>query len=181
MIGAGLGGSVMTKPSDTPCAGAPVPGAAVPHDARIFAAVHENSCPVEWLGQLAIVALPDRIDISNASQVGEKLLLVIDGGATVLIADMTATVSCDHAGAEAMVHAYRHALVTGTPLRLVVTARAVQRVLTLNGLDPLVPVYSSLAAARATGIPTTAGPVTPSRTACRQAQRRKPDPTAHEE
>ena len=171
----------MTKPYNAPYARAAVTDPAVPDDAQVFAAAPKDSCPVEWLGQLAIVTLPDRIDISNASQIGKELLLVTDGGTTVLIADMTATVSCDHAGAETLVHAYRHALVTGTLLRLVVTAQAVQRVLTLNGLDPLVPVYTALAAARATGIPTTAGPVTPSRTACRQAQRRKPDPTAHEE
>jgi anti-anti-sigma factor len=136
---------------------------------------------VEWLGQLAIVALPDRVDVSNAGQICEELLLVIDGGSTALIADMTATVSCDHAGADALVHAYRRALVMGTPLRLVVSARAVQRVLTLNGLDPLVPVYSSLAAARATGIPATAALVAPSRVTPMRAQHRKPDRTMHEE
>jgi anti-anti-sigma regulatory factor len=70
---------------------------------------------------------------------------------TELIEDMTATVSCDHSGADAMVHAHRHALINGTQLRLVVIARIVQRVLTLNGLDGLIPVYPSRAAAAAAG------------------------------
>jgi hypothetical protein len=42
-------------------------------------------------------------------------------GATALIVDMTATVSCGHAGAEAVERAYRRAVVSGTLLRLVVT------------------------------------------------------------
>jgi anti-anti-sigma factor len=85
------------------------------------------------------VTLPDYIDASNASQIGEELHSLINGGATELIADMTATISCDHSGADVIVHAYRHALITGTQLRLVVTAQIVQRVLTLNGLDRLIP------------------------------------------
>jgi anti-anti-sigma regulatory factor len=153
----------------------------VHRDAQVFSPPPKDSCLVEWLGQLAIVTLPDRIEESNAGRIGEELLLVIDGGATALIADMTATVSCDHAGADALVYAYRRALVTGTPVRLVVTAQAVQRVLTLNGLDPLVPVYSSLAAARATGIPATVAPVTPRQGTPMRAQHRKPGRTTHEE
>jgi anti-anti-sigma factor len=75
------------------------------------------------------------MDVSNASQVGEELLPVINCGATALVVDMTATVSCSHAGADAVVHAYRRALVTGAQLRLVVAAEVVQRVLSVNGLD----------------------------------------------
>jgi len=107
----------------------------------------EDSCLVQWRDQYAIVTLPDRIDVSNASQIRQSLLAVINRGATELIADMTATASCDHAGAAAMTRAYQQALVTGTQLRLVATAPAVQRMLTLNGLDRLIPVYPSLEAA----------------------------------
>ena len=64
---------------------------------------------------------------------------------------MTATVSCDYSGADAVVHAHRHALINGTQLRLVVTAQIVQRVLTLTGLDRLIPVYPFRAVAAAAG------------------------------
>ena len=64
------------------------------------------------------MTLPDYIDTSNASQIGKELHSLINGGATELIADMTATVSCDHSGADVIVHAYRHALINGTQLRL---------------------------------------------------------------
>jgi anti-anti-sigma factor len=106
---------------------------------------------VQWQSRQAIVTLPDYIDASNASQIGEDLHALINRGATELIADMTATVSCDYSGADAMVHAHRHALINGTQLRLVVTTQIVQRVLTLNGLDRLIPVYPFRAAATAAG------------------------------
>jgi anti-anti-sigma factor len=103
--------------------------------------------PGRWAGQQAVVTLPGRIYESNAGQIQDQLLSVIKGGATVLIADMTATISCDHSGADAVACAFQRAVVSGTELRLVVTAPAVSRVLSLRGLHPLVPIYPSLQAA----------------------------------
>ena len=104
----------------------------------------EGTCPVLWTGQLALVTLPRDIDNSNSGQIGEQLLLVINRGAAVLVADMTGTVSCDYSGADALARAYRRAAANGTQLRLVVTAPAVRRVLALNGLDRLTAVYPDL-------------------------------------
>jgi anti-sigma B factor antagonist len=129
-----------------------------------IATVSEDSYPVRWTGWQAIVTLPDRIEVSNACPIREQLLLVINRGATELIADMTATVSCDHAGADAVVRAYQRAVASGTQLRLVVTAPAVRRVVTLNGLDRLIPVYPTLAAATAAApaaVSVTPGPGSP--------------------
>ena len=106
-----------------------------------------NSYPVEWAGGQAVVALPEHIGISNAGHVRDDLLSVINLGAVTLIADMTATVSCDHAGADAVVRAWQRATVSGTELRLVVTDRSVSRVLDLRGLNRQVSVYPSLEAA----------------------------------
>jgi anti-anti-sigma regulatory factor len=61
-------------------------------------------------GPQAIVTLPEQIDVTNAGQIREELLLVINHAAAALIADMTATVSCDHAGADAVVHGYQRAV-----------------------------------------------------------------------
>ena len=58
---------------------------------------------------------------------------------------------CDHAGADAVVRAFRRAVISGTELRLVVTAPTVSRMLSLSGLDRLVPVYPCLEAAAAAG------------------------------
>jgi hypothetical protein len=67
------------------------------------AAMPEDSYPVRWVGQQAVVTLPDHLDVSNAGQIEQELLWVISRGATALIVDMTATVSCDHAGADVVV------------------------------------------------------------------------------
>jgi anti-sigma B factor antagonist len=109
----------------------------------------EDIDPVRWAGQWAVVALPVHIDASNAGQIRGELLSVINGGATALIADMTATTSCDHAGADAVVRAFQRAVISGTELQLAVTAEHVLRVLSLSGLDHLVPIYPSREAATA--------------------------------
>ena len=140
----------MHESSDTRSAGAAIANLAIPCQAPVTAAP-DGSYPVQWRGRQAVVTLPDHIDTSNASQIGEELHSLINSGATELIADMTATVSCDYSGADAIAHAHRHALIYGTQLRLVVTAQIVQRVLTLNGLDRLIPVYPFRAAATAAG------------------------------
>jgi anti-sigma B factor antagonist len=95
------------------------------------------------------VTLPEHVDVSNADQISEQLLLAVNRGATELIADMTATVSCDYAGATAVARVYRRAAANGTQLRLVITAEIVRRVLSINGLDRVIPVYPSLEAATA--------------------------------
>ena len=116
-------------------------------------AVLEDIYPVRWAGKQAVVTLPEDIDLSNAGQIREQLLTVINRGAAVLIADMTATISCDYAGSEAMIRAYQRAVPSGTDLRLVVTDRIVRRVLSYNGLDRLVSIYPSLEAAQAVKAP----------------------------
>ena len=117
--------------------------------------------PVQWMGPQAVVALPEHIDVSNAGQIREQLLLVINSGAATLIADMTATVSSDHAGADAVARAHQRAAVSGAQLRLVVTAPIVRRVLSLSGLDRLVSIYPSLEAAIAAGTPAAEVPLEP--------------------
>jgi anti-sigma B factor antagonist len=104
---------------------------------------------VQWVGWQAVVALPEHIDVYNAGPIREELLSVINRGAKTLIADMNATISCDHAGADAVVRASQRAVISGAELRLVVTARIVSRVLSLSGLDRLVSIYPSLEAAMA--------------------------------
>jgi anti-anti-sigma regulatory factor len=70
-------------------------------------AMISGAYPVQWTGRQAIVALPEHIGLSNAGLIREELLSVINRGATTLIADMTATISCDHAGADAVARAFQ--------------------------------------------------------------------------
>ena len=57
-----------------------------------------DTAGVEWAGRTAVAKLPQHIDSTNADQVRERLLGVINLGAVILIADMTATLSCDYSG-----------------------------------------------------------------------------------
>jgi anti-sigma B factor antagonist len=127
----------------------------------LVAGVSKNPRPVRWLGRRAVVTLPGHIDASNAGQIRDALLSVINRGATELIADMTATVACDHAGADAVVRAYQRAVINGTQLRLVVTTQIVRHELSLTGLDRLISIYPSLDAAIAAGAPAPVLPLLP--------------------
>jgi anti-anti-sigma factor len=107
--------------------------------------------PVRWMGQQALVTLPQHIDSSNADQIREQLLWIINRGAVVLIADLTGTVSCSYSGRDALARTYYRAAANGTELRLVATADVIRRMLALNGLDRLVAVYPDLDGALAAG------------------------------
>jgi anti-anti-sigma factor len=98
-----------------------------------------------------VVAFPEHVDVSNATQIGEELLTAFADGTAVVIADMSATVSFDGACADVMARAYQRAAVRQAELRLVVTAPAVRQLLAEQGLDRLVAVYPSVAAAVAGG------------------------------
>jgi len=102
-----------------------------------------------WVGRVAIVTLPAEIDLSNAELVRQDLLSVVAQGATRVIADMTATAFCDSAGIAALVRVVQQATAHGSGLRLAASTPAVTRVLALTGVDRLIAVYPSVAAAMA--------------------------------
>jgi anti-sigma B factor antagonist len=95
------------------------------------------------------MATPAEIDVANAGRIHDQLLTVLAREPVTVIVDMTATVFCDSAGMNAVLRAYKRAIVQGAELRLVIPARAVRRVFTITGLDRLVDIYPSLAASLA--------------------------------
>ena len=105
--------------------------------------------PVLWIGQVSVVTLPAEIDVTNADATREELLAVLDQGAALLVADMSRTVFCDSSGVSSLVRVFRHAATSGAAMRLVVSTPAVQRVLSITGVDRLVDVYPSVAASLA--------------------------------
>ena len=105
--------------------------------------------PVLWIGQVSVVTLPAEIDVTNADATREELLAVLNQGAALLVADMSKTVFCDSSGVSALVRVFRHAATSGAAIRLVVSTPAVQRVLSITGVDRLVDVYPSVAASLA--------------------------------
>ena len=105
--------------------------------------------PVLWIGQVAVVTLPEEIDVTNSDTVLGELLAALNQGAILLIADMTRTNFCDSSGVSAIVRVFRQATASGSGLRLVVGTPAVQRVLSITGVDRLVDVFPGVAASLA--------------------------------
>jgi anti-sigma B factor antagonist len=65
-------------------------------------------------------------------------------GTWVVIADMTATTFCDSAGIGTLVRAHKQATANGTELRLLLPGPAVLRVLTIQVINAVLPIYHSL-------------------------------------
>ena len=93
--------------------------------------------------------MPVEIDLVNADQVREDLLSLLNRCPSTLIVDMSGTTFCDSAGVNALVRSYKRACASGAVIRLVVTAPGVGRVLAITGVDGLIDIYPSVAAALA--------------------------------
>jgi anti-sigma B factor antagonist len=111
--------------------------------------VSQEHYPVLWIGQVAVVTLPAEIDVTNADSVREDLLAVLNHGAVLLIADLSNTTFCDSAGVSALVRTFTRAAASDSGMRLVVSTPAVQRVLSITGVDRLLDIYPSVAASLA--------------------------------
>ena len=96
---------------------------------------------------VVLVTLPARLDESNAAEISAGLAAAAEGHPEVLIADMSRTKSCDWAGARALASAFSRATTGGTELRLVTACAAVRRVISLNGLDRLMPIFEDVTTA----------------------------------
>jgi PAS domain S-box-containing protein len=99
--------------------------------------------------------------VTNADRLRDRLLSVINRGAAVVIADLTGTLSCDHAGMDAIARACQQSAINGTQFRLVVTGSGIRRVLGIEGLDRLVSIYPSLESAAAAGTLESGSPAWP--------------------
>jgi anti-anti-sigma factor len=99
---------------------------------------------VRWDGPVAVVTMPEEVDITCADDIREQLLSVVNQGPTVLVADMGRTKFCDSAGVTALVRTFRRANEGGTKFRLVATSPAVLRVLEITGVDRLIDTFGTL-------------------------------------
>lgn len=105
--------------------------------------------PVVWVGRVAVIRLPAEVDVSNAEQARQDLAEAMTQDASLVIADMSATTFCDSAGVTALVQAVRAANASGAGLRVATSEPAVTRVLAITGVDRLIEIYPSVAAAMA--------------------------------
>jgi anti-sigma B factor antagonist len=100
--------------------------------------------PVEVVRGIPVVATPEEIDITNATDLRAALLEAAEYGPGTLVVDMTRTQFCDSAGLHALVGAYRRAVAEGGSVLLAVSGGAVLRILALTGIDTVIPSFASL-------------------------------------
>lgn len=106
----------------------------------------EQSLPVRREGSLAVVTLPEEIDLLNVSQIHQGLEELIGSGPVTLVVDMTGTRYCDSAGIATLVRIAKAARAARVPLRVAVS-EPVARIMRLLGAERVVDVYSSMGAA----------------------------------
>jgi anti-anti-sigma factor len=99
------------------------------------------------IGQHGVVTAPAEVDVTNSGEVRQALLAAVSHGVPVLIIDMSGTTFCDSTGVHAIVAAYQEAAANGMGLRLVATGAL--HILTVVGVDQLIPIYPDLEAALA--------------------------------
>jgi anti-sigma B factor antagonist len=115
---------------------------------------------VNALGPCAVIRMPAEIDVTNTDQVRSALLAAVKKAAgkktgvtkdpRCLIIDMGGTTFCDSSGVQALLAAHRDAAAAGTRLWLV--APLVERILTLVGIDQLIPTYPTIESAQAAAV-----------------------------
>ena len=100
---------------------------------------------------MPVVAAPAEIDVTTAGQLRGLLLEAAAAtGRPTAVVDLTGTEFCDSSGLHTLLRAHNRAVAEGGGLRLVVPPDGVvRRVLSLTGLDLLLPCFSSLAEALA--------------------------------
>jgi anti-sigma B factor antagonist len=100
--------------------------------------------PVEVIGGVPVVAAPEDIDITNADGLRTALLEAASLGPGTFVVDMSRTRFCDTAGLHALVAAHKRARAAGGQLLLVTRGAAVDRILSITGLDRVIPNFPSL-------------------------------------
>ena len=110
----------------------------------------EQNLPVRMVGSLAVVTLPEEIDLLNVLQIHQGLDELVGSGPAALVVDMTGTTYCDSAGIATLVRVAKAARAARVPLRVAVS-EPVTRVMRLLGAERVIDVYPSLPAALGSG------------------------------
>jgi anti-sigma B factor antagonist len=113
----------------------------------------DASRPAGPSASLQVVVLPDEIDLVNAGRVEDQLRAALRPGVSAVIADMSATTFADSSAIRALLAVRDAAAASRAELRLVIPAPEVLRILQLLGLDSMLQIYPSLAAAQAAAGP----------------------------
>jgi anti-sigma B factor antagonist len=106
--------------------------------------VPDAGFPVEVIRSVPVVAAPEDIDITNAAGLRTALLQAAAQGHGTFVVDMSHTQFCDTAGIHALVGAHKRARADDGQVLLVIGGAAVARILSITGLDRVIPNFASL-------------------------------------
>jgi anti-sigma B factor antagonist len=106
--------------------------------------MHDGRFPFEVVNGVPVVAAPEEIDITNASQLRAALLKAAVHGHGTLVADLTRTQFCDSSGLHTLLAAHKRAKAEGGEMLLVIPGTAVLRVLAITGIDRMIPNFTNL-------------------------------------
>jgi anti-sigma B factor antagonist len=114
--------------------------------------------PTWQTSQYAVVALPAEVDASNADDVREHLLTLLNAGgpgASPLIADLTDTTFCDSSAINALLRANTRAGALGRRLYAAVPpGGVVRKVFEITGIPRAIPVCDDIGSAIAMAVVT---------------------------
>jgi anti-sigma B factor antagonist len=100
----------------------------------------------------AVVTFPQEAVFANADAVRRNVVSALLPGVRAVILDLTSTMFCDTSGLRELVVAHRLGHEKGVEMRVVVPSRHM-RMITLTGLQGVLAIYPTLAAALAAGSP----------------------------
>lgn len=101
--------------------------------------------PFQMTGGVLVITAPDEIDTITAGNLRAILLEWQRRGHTTIVVDMTGTQYCDSTGLRELVWAHNRATADGGGLRLVISAEgAFARVFTINGLEGIIPHFTTV-------------------------------------
>jgi anti-sigma B factor antagonist len=115
--------------------------------------VPNGGFPVELITSVPVVTAPEDIDITNAAGLRMALLQAADLACGTLVVDMSHTQFCDTAGIHALVGAHKRARAEGGQVLLAIGGAAVHRIVSITGLDRVIPTFQSLEQALAHTLP----------------------------
>ena len=96
---------------------------------------------------LGIVSLSGEVDIYTAPQFKECMLELIDTGVERLVVDLSDVTFIDSTALGVLIGGVRRVHTAGGAMALVVTNRAVERVLSITGLDRVFTIHATREAA----------------------------------